>query len=76
MPNINEKTIWDSVSSMVTRARRRGVTADEIVQATGYNRCTVSSYLTMFTYNGYATKTDRHRPITSGRMGSVYVKAA
>jgi DNA-binding IclR family transcriptional regulator len=66
-------SLWDDVYQHMHNAGKRGVTTDEIVLATGYNPKTVSSYLSYFVQGGYATKTNRHRTITSGREASVYV---
>lgn len=66
--------IWDNIYSIASRSRKRGVTADEIVQSTGYNRSTVSSYLTLLTQSGYLKKSGKTRPNTSGRHVLVYTK--
>ena len=66
-------SLWDDVYKHLFNAGKRGMTTDEIVQATGYNPKTVSSYLSYFVQGGYATKTNRHRTITSGREASIYV---
>jgi DNA-binding IclR family transcriptional regulator len=65
-------SLWDEVYQHMAKAGKRGVTSDEIVQATGYNPHTVSSYLSYFVQGGYATKTDRRRAIRSGREATVY----
>jgi DNA-binding IclR family transcriptional regulator len=76
MGNSNAKlSKWDEVYGFLVKARKTGITADEIVQRTGYSRHTVSSYLTLFYQNGYARKTDKRRKITSGRTAVVYVAA-
>ena len=66
-------SLWDSVYQHLFNAGKRGVTTDDIVRVTGYNPKTVSSYLSYFVQGGYATKTNRHRTITSGREALVYV---
>ena len=66
-------SLWDAVYQHMYNAGKHGVTTDEIVRATGYNPKTVSSYLSYFVQGKYATKTNRHRTITSGREASVYV---
>ena len=66
-------SLWDDVYQHLYNAGKRGVTTDDIVKITGYNPKTVSSYLSYFVQGGYATKTNRHRTISSGREASVYV---
>lgn len=69
-----ETTIWEKIYNIAINDYKNGVTAPELVELTGHNRSTISSYLTLLTQSGYLSKASQKRTIKN-RQCIVYVAA-